>query len=243
MILQFNIMIISLGFWSESWNIEGVWASQIFKATKPIDNSGKFKGRELMPCFSIRWYNGWFYHKLCLRQIPNKSIHWVRQQSIHWVRCPDIVSHDLDESHCLNFRGVCLRDTWLKILMAASSDVSSREVSSGRTGRMRENKGCKGTTMMSIAGGDCGNVKRMITVLEAFHWWGWLGYLLRTSSVPSCFHLTVKQDKRGLNFYDSTLARPKVSITSAAQTLFWQREFIQSAYSRQPCDHCAHYGF
>jgi len=50
-------MIISLGFWSESWNIEGVWASQIFKATKPIDNSGKFKGRELMPCFSIRWYN------------------------------------------------------------------------------------------------------------------------------------------------------------------------------------------
>ena len=32
------IMIISLGFWSESWNTEGVWASQIFKATKPIDN-------------------------------------------------------------------------------------------------------------------------------------------------------------------------------------------------------------
>ena len=42
--------------------------------------------------------------------------------------------------------------------------------------------------------------------------------LLRTSGVPSCFHLTVKQDKRGLNFYDSTLARLKVSITSDAQT-------------------------
>ena len=83
----------------------------------------------------------------------------------------------------------------------------------------------------------------MMTVLQTLLWWGLLCYLLRTSSAPSCFHSMVKKDKRGLNFYDSTLARPKVSITSAAQTLFWQREFIQSAYSRQPCDHCAHYGF
>ena len=35
----------------------------------------------------------------------------------------------------------------VKLLMGASFDVASREVSGDQTGRMLESKGCKGTTM------------------------------------------------------------------------------------------------
>ena len=154
-----------------------------------------------------------------------------------WFLCPDIywASHEL---HWMNFRDVCSRETWpgsnyLWQRVLVSLHVKCQVVRSGERSRAKAAK-VQRWLLWCFIYDEGGNIQRMMTVLEAFLWWGWLGYWLRTSSVPSCFHLTVKQDKRGLNFYDSTLARPTVSITSDAQTLFWQREWIQSAFSRQP---------
>ena len=57
----------------------------------------------------------------------------------------------------------------------------------------------------------------MMIGMEAFHWWGWLGYWGHQA-----FHLAfiwqLSRINGGPNFYDSTLARPKVSITSEAET-------------------------
>ena len=57
----------------------------------------------------------------------------------------------------------------------------------------------------------------MMIGMEAFHWWGWLGYWGNQA-----FHLAfiwqLSRINGGPNFYDSTLARPKVSITSEAET-------------------------
>ena len=68
--------------------------------------------------------------------------------------------------------------------------------------------------------GDCDALSghdAMMIGLEAFHWWGWLGYWGHQA-----FHLAfiwqLSRINGGPNFYDSTLARPKVSITSEAET-------------------------
>ena len=57
----------------------------------------------------------------------------------------------------------------------------------------------------------------MMIGLQAFHWWDWLGYWGHQA-----FHLAfiwqLSRINGGPNFYDSTLARPKVSITSEAET-------------------------